>query len=123
MIPMQARRAVNYRDRTPVAIEIPAGTTDAVAAGRDPHLIVYVDPVRRIEADALELRINELCRKVDEHARATAQKSIETAFAELRANLQRLANEIASEQEHFRSQAKQHNPRSKQQSKPRSEPR
>jgi ABC-type multidrug transport system permease subunit len=100
-----ARRAVNYRDRTPVAIEIPAGTTAAVEAGRDPHLIIFVDPVRRIEADELELRINELCRKVDEQARAAAQKRIETAFAELRANLQRLANEIASEQEHFRSQA------------------
>ncbi len=68
-----ARRAVNYRDRTPVAIDIPPGTTAAVEAGGDPHLILFVDPVRRIEADALELRINELCSKVDEQARAEAQ--------------------------------------------------
>src|SRR6202035_3350959 len=54
----QARRLVSSRDRTPVAIEIPAGTTDAVVAGRDPHLILFVDPVRRIEVDALELRID-----------------------------------------------------------------
>jgi len=100
-----ARRTVNYRDRTPVAIEIPAGTTAAVEAGRDPHLILFVDPVRRIEVDALELRINELCRKVDEQARAEAQKRIDSAFAELRDNLHRLASEIGSEREHFRSQA------------------
>src|SRR5216684_1146 len=56
--PEQARRLVHYRDRTPLAIEIPAGTTDAVAEGRDPQLILFVDPVRRIEVDALELRIN-----------------------------------------------------------------
>src|SRR6202022_2716079 len=47
----EARRLVHHRDRTPIAIEIPAGTTDALASGRDPKLILFVDPVRRIEAD------------------------------------------------------------------------
>jgi ABC-type multidrug transport system permease subunit len=101
----EARQLVSHRDRTPLAIEIPAGTTDAVTAGRDPHLILFVDPVRRIEVDALELRINELCRKVSAQARAAAQKRIEEADAELRASLRRLSSEIATEQAHFRSQA------------------
>src|SRR5580692_1183059 len=35
-----ARRLVSHRDRTPLALEIPAGTTDAVAAGGDPKLII-----------------------------------------------------------------------------------
>ena len=100
-----ARRAVNSRDRTPIAIDIPPGTTAAVEAGRDPHLIIFVDPVRRIEADELELRIDELCRKVDEQARAAAQKRIDNAFAELRADLHRLADQIATEQAHLSSQA------------------
>jgi len=99
----QARRLVNNRDRTPLAIEIPAGTTDAVIAGRNPHLILYIDPVRRIEADALELRIGELCRTVSEHARDEAQNRLAQADAALRANLKRLADEIESEQTHFRS--------------------
>ena len=101
----QARRLVSHSDRTPGAIEIPAGTTDAVAAGRDPRLIVFVDPVRRLEVDALELRIDELCRTVSERARAIAQKRIGEADAELRASLRLLASEIAHEQTQLRSEA------------------
>lgn len=101
----EARRLVHHRDRTPIAIEIPAGTTDAVEAGHDPHLILFVDPVRRIEVEALELRINELCREVSEQARAAAQKRIDEADAELRASLRGLSSEIANEQMHFRSEA------------------
>jgi len=102
--PTQARRAVNDRDRTPVAVEIPPGFTAAVEAGRDPQLILFVDPVRRIEADAIELRINELCRKAGAQARAAAQKRIDAGNAELRENLRRLSEQIAGEQLHLRSQ-------------------
>src|SRR5271168_537312 len=100
-----ARRLVSHRDRTPIAIEIPAGTTEAVSSGQDPHLILFVDPVRRLEVGALELHINELCRKVSLQARATAQKRLEEADAELRANLRRLATETAKEQSQFQSKA------------------
>src|SRR5208283_406690 len=57
--PGEARRLVSQRDRTPIAMVIPAGTSAAVAAGRQP-LILFVDPVRRVEVNALELRIDEL---------------------------------------------------------------
>ena len=77
--PDEARRLVSHRDRTPVAMVIAAGTSAAVAAGRQPRLILFVDPVRRVEVNALELRIGELCRRVTEQARSAAQSQIESA--------------------------------------------
>ncbi len=74
----QARRVVSRRDRTPIAILIPAGTSAAVAAGGQPRLILFVDPVRRVEVNALELRIDELCRRITEQARTAAQSQIES---------------------------------------------
>ncbi len=76
--PDEARRLVSRRDRTPVAIVIPAGTSVAVAAGGQPRLILFVDPVRRVEVNALELRIDELCRRITEQARTAAQSQIES---------------------------------------------
>jgi linearmycin/streptolysin S transport system permease protein len=76
--PDQARRLVSGRDRTPVAMVIPAGTSAAVAAGLQPRLTLFVDPVRRVEVNAIELRIDELCRKVTEQAGAAAQSQIES---------------------------------------------
>ena len=102
--PDEARRLVSQRDRTPIAMVIPAGTSAAVAAGRQPRLILFVDPVRRVEVNALELRIDELCRRVTEQAQATAQKQIEASGKDLREKIKRLSVEIASEQSDVRSQ-------------------
>jgi ABC-type multidrug transport system permease subunit len=74
----EARRLVSGRDRTPVAMVIPAGTSAAVAAGLQPRLTLFVDPVRRVEVNAIELRIDELCRKVTEQAGRAAQSQIES---------------------------------------------
>jgi ABC-2 type transport system permease protein len=76
--PDEARRLVSRRDRTPIAMVIPTGTSAAVAAGLQPRLILFVDPVRRVEVNAIELRIDELCRKVSEQAGAAAQSQIES---------------------------------------------
>jgi ABC-2 type transport system permease protein len=76
--PDQARRFVSRRDRTPIAMLIPAGTSSQVAAGGQPRLILFVDPVRRVEVNALELRIDELCRRITEQARTAAQSQIES---------------------------------------------
>jgi hypothetical protein len=100
----EARRLVSQRARTPVAIVIPAGTSAAVAAGRQPRLILFVDPVRRIEVNALELRIDELCRRITEQARALAQKQIEASGKDLREQISRLSADIAQEQSDVRSQ-------------------
>ena len=74
----EARRVVSRRDRTPIAMLIPAGTSSQVAAGGQPRLILFVDPVRRVEVNALELRIDELCRRITEQARTAAQSQIES---------------------------------------------
>lgn len=76
--PDEARRLVSRRDRTPIAMLIPAGTSVAVAAGGEPRLTLFVDPVRRVEVNALELRIDELCRRITEQARMAAQSQIES---------------------------------------------
>ena len=102
--PAQARLLVSQRARTPVAILIPPGTSAGVAAGRQPRLILFVDPVRRIEVNALELRIDELCRKITEQARAAAQKQIEVSGKDLREQIGRLSADIAREQSDARSQ-------------------
>ncbi len=56
----QARKSVSERARTPIAIVIPAGTSDAIARGRVPNLTLYIDPVRRVEVDGLEVKIADL---------------------------------------------------------------
>jgi ABC-2 type transport system permease protein len=95
--PDRARLLVSTRARTPVAILIPAGTSAAVAEGRQPRLILFVDPVRRIEVNTLELRIDTLCRKITEQARAMAQKQIEASGKDLREQVSRLSGDL----EHF----------------------
>lgn len=82
--PDEARRVVSRRDRTPIAMLIPEGTSVAVAAGGKPRLTLFVDPVRRVEVNALELRIDELCRRITEQARMAAQSQIES-FGEAQA--------------------------------------
>ncbi len=99
----EARREVSGRPRTPLAIEIPAGTSEAIANGRQPRLILFPDPVRRIEVNALELRIAELCRKVTALARASAQQRIGDAESDLRTRLNRLSAEIEQEQSKARA--------------------
>jgi len=102
--PAEARRIVSHHARTPVAILIPAGTSAGVAAGRQPRLILFVDPVRRIEVNAIELRIDTLCRRITEQARAVAQKQIEASGKNLREQISRLSADIAQEQSDVRSQ-------------------
>src|SRR5690348_13496518 len=82
-----ARRIVNREDRAPLAIEIPAGTTAALESGRDATLLLFVDPVRRIEVDALEVRLAELCRAVTAKAQTTAQKRLTESQAGLKDKL------------------------------------
>lgn len=75
----QARQAVSNRPRTPIAIVIPPGTSFAMTQGHTPHLTLYVDPVRRIEVNALELQISELFKTIGERARLEAQAKLNAA--------------------------------------------
>jgi ABC-type multidrug transport system permease subunit len=105
--PEQVRWMVSYRDRTPLGIEIPAGTSVAAQRGGQPRLVLFVDPVRRVEVNALELRIAELCRKVTEQALAQAQRQLNDAENELREKIRRLSADIQHEQSQARSQLRQ----------------
>ncbi|HEX4210945.1 MAG TPA: hypothetical protein VHY56_11165, partial [Candidatus Binataceae bacterium] len=62
-----ARTIVASNDDSPLSIIIPAGTTAALESGRTAFISIYVDPVKRIEASALELRLSELSRAIAEH--------------------------------------------------------
>src|SRR5271156_6839734 len=52
-----ARRIVMRDTRAIIAVEIRAGTSGALKAGQTTHLTIYADPTKRIEADAIELRL------------------------------------------------------------------
>ncbi len=99
----QARRMASHRDRTPVAIVIPAGAGLALTQGKQPRLVLYVDPVRRVEVNALELRVAELCRKVTEGMRLRAQDQLDREAMGIKERVQRISEE--AEQANKRAQS------------------
>lgn len=94
-----ARRLVDRPDGPPLAIAIPAGTSAAMRDGGAPRLVVYVDPTKRIEADAIEVRLGELVRRAGEEARAEAQARADEAQADLRRELDRLTHALTAERD------------------------
>ena len=90
-----ARQAVNGQARTPLVIVIPPGTTAALTEGRTGQLLLYVDPVKRLEVNTIELRLGELCREVTAHARRQAQAKLASGSADRRLRLDRLGAELS----------------------------
>jgi ABC-type multidrug transport system permease subunit len=82
-----ARAIVKGRARAPLAIVIPSGTSREFEAGRNPRLTVYIDPVKRLEAQALELRLARVCMAVMTEARARTNARMEARRADLRNRL------------------------------------
>lgn len=78
-----ARAILAGNDDSPLAIIIPAGTTEALEAGQTAFISIYADPVKRIEASALELRLSELMRAMAEHGRQQAQAQLAEASVDL----------------------------------------
>ncbi|MFN8628314.1 MAG: ABC transporter permease [Candidatus Binatia bacterium] len=97
----EAQLLVRTRDRTPLAIEIPRGTSHAIAEGRAANLILYVDPVRRLEVNELEIRLGELCRELSTAAQATARQRLADAAADLRARLEGIEDAAAAQRQHI----------------------
>jgi len=89
-----ARIAVLKLRRSPLAIVIPSGTTRALEVGNKAQLILYVDPVRRIEVAAVELRLDELLREITAQAQIQARQRFATQSAELRHRLDLLAERV-----------------------------
>ncbi len=90
----QARAIVANRDRAPLAIVIPAETSDAIRSGRSVQLELYVDPIKRIEVSAIELRIAELCRRITAGAQDEAAREIAAEQPRLKSRLARAAEEL-----------------------------
>lgn len=88
----QARAIVTTRDRAPIAIVIPARTTADFESGRTPLISIYVDPIKRLEASMIELRLNMLSRQIAAAAHSRAQGALSQNTADLRAGLDRLAD-------------------------------
>lgn len=86
-----ARAIVGERDRAPLAIVIPAGTTAALAAGRPSEVVLYVDPIKRLEISTIEFRIGDLCRRITAVAQDQARIRLANGGAELRAQLARIS--------------------------------
>ncbi len=90
----QARAIVASRDRAPLAIVIPAGTSDAIRSGRTARLELYVDPIKRIEVSAIELRLAELCRRITAGAQNDAARELAAEQPRLRSRLAQVADEL-----------------------------
>ncbi|HVA82456.1 MAG TPA: ABC transporter permease [Candidatus Binataceae bacterium] len=102
------RALVGRRSRVPLAIVIPAGITAALEAGRPAELVLYVDPIKRIEVAAIELRLSRMCTEITARAQDNARTRISAANAELRVRLERLATlatTARSAAEHFRRES------------------
>jgi ABC-type multidrug transport system permease subunit len=97
-----ARAQVSRTDGPPLAIEIPPGTTDAVRDGQRARLVLYVDPAKRIEANAVEIRLAELCRRAGEEAQATAQRRLDDAEGELTREIDRVGDALDAERTRLR---------------------
>jgi ABC-type multidrug transport system permease subunit len=94
-----ARAIVGHRGRAPLALLIPAGTTRSFEAGRDPRIELYVDPVKRLEAQSLELRLSRLFLAVTAAARQRANRRIAAQRVDLRARLAEIAARTRDAQE------------------------
>jgi ABC-type multidrug transport system permease subunit len=86
-----ARAVISGRDRAPLAIVIPAGTTATLAAGRAAEVVLYVDPIKRLEISAIEFRIGDLCRRITAAAQDQARTGLAHGGADLRARLTRIS--------------------------------
>src|SRR6266851_3866600 len=89
-----ARAIVDQLDRTPIAIVIPAGTTHALETGSAARLVLYVDPVKRLEVTAIELRVGEVCRQITAHAQNEARRQILQQSATIQRQLEQFAGQI-----------------------------
>lgn len=105
-----ARALVARNDRSPMAILIPAGTTKAFEAGRIAPIDVYVDPVKRVEASAFELRLSVLSRQIAARARHEAQARLSEEGVGMRARVEHLSSQVDA----LRTQANEYRRRMRQ---------
>jgi ABC-type transport system involved in cytochrome c biogenesis permease component len=76
------------------ALVIPAGTADALAAGRPAHVLLYTDPVKYLERLNVRLRVLQARDALADAERARVAASLEQQRESLRADLERLGAAI-----------------------------
>jgi hypothetical protein len=86
----EALQILRKRDRAPVAIVIPAGTTKALENGGVASLELYTDPVKRLEVNVLEVRLDQLCNQITMGARAQARRELAMDTARARGRIEGL---------------------------------
>lgn len=89
-----ARAIVSGRDRAPLAIVIPSGSTTALTTGRSTRIVLYVDPIKRLEISAIEFRVADLCGRITAAAQDQARARIATSGADLRERLVRISADL-----------------------------
>ena len=89
-----ARAIVTGRDRAPLALLIASGTTAALAGGRGAAVVLYVDPIKRLEVSTIEFRVAELCQRITAAASEQASVRLADAAADLRARRNRISTDL-----------------------------
>lgn len=87
----QARHLVINDERAPLAIVLPAGISAAFAAGGNPAIELYVDPLKRLQAAEIQGQLAQLGRHLQSAAQARAQHDLDLQRVVLRTRLERLA--------------------------------
>ena len=97
------RRRIVRTGEAPIAIEVPPGTADALAAGRPAALVLYVDAARRLEVNALELALGAVQRRAAAAARAEVDAAVRRGVRALRHALRHVERAVARERRHGRA--------------------
>jgi ABC-type multidrug transport system permease subunit len=87
-----AARALVVHKAAGAALVLPAGTSDAVRAGREATLVLFTDPVRTVDVATVRALVQELRHGVEAAALGRAQDELDAARAralDARADLER----------------------------------
>jgi len=99
-----ARAAVEARDRTPLAIIIPAGATRSLETGGVVQLELYVDPVKRLEVSAIESHLDKLCREINMRAQGEFHGKLMQQDAIVRHQLEQADQDFATAVQRYQGQ-------------------
>ncbi len=86
-----ARATVLQQPSAPLAIVFPPGTTHALEMGSNSQLLLYIDPVKRIEVSAIELRLDQLLREIMISAQDHSRQKLAAQEAAVEDRLRSLA--------------------------------
>jgi ABC-type multidrug transport system permease subunit len=83
-----ARRLVLGNARAPLALFIPSGTTASFTSGEPARIELLVDPLKHLQASAIELRVMDLSRHLTNIAREQIRQQLDDKGHKIRAQLE-----------------------------------